>query len=55
MDVGLDSEEVVSGDLFRVLYTGKAGRGPEGGGRGVRGSVDVMVVVELIACSCRGG
>lgn len=27
----------------RVLLTGRAGRGPVGGGRGVRGRVEVMV------------
>lgn len=45
----------LSGDKRRVFVTGSAGRGPfGGGGRAVRGSVEVEVMVEVIS-QCGGG
>lgn len=49
---------LLSVDIRRVLGTGNAGRGPFGGGRGVRGRSEVEVMVEVIAqaadswCQC---
>lgn len=40
---------LLSVDIRRVLGTGSAGSGPFGGGRGVRGIVEVEVMVEVIA------
>lgn len=50
VDVRRDSgsSPSVSVDFDLVLYTGRAGRGPDGGGRAVRGSVEV--IVELMLC-----
>lgn len=43
------TSRLLSVDMRRVLAMGSAGSGPFGGGRGVRGMVDVEVMVEVIA------
>lgn len=46
-DSGVMLEAMLSVDILRVLATGSAGKGPVGGGRGVRGSwlAEAMLVV----------
>lgn len=50
VDVRRDSgsSPSVSVDFERVLYTGRAGSGFDGGGRAVRGSVEVIVELMLV-------
>lgn len=43
------TSRLLSVDIRRVLAIGSAGRGPFGGGRGVRGRSEVDVMVEVIA------